>query len=151
MKVALAQINPTVGDLEGNTTKIIGLVEEARSLGADLVAFPELAITGYPPEDLLFKPSFLQANMDAMHSVVAASRDIAVVVGFAEAGSDIYNAAARAFQSNLETDGSAFCLAVQPLPCSPLKSICHEIVAGAVEGSFASWHELLYAFRARHL
>jgi len=100
-RLALAQINPTVGDLEGNTTKIIGLVEEARSLGADLVAFPELAITGYPPEDLLFKPSFLQANMDAMHSVVAASRDIAVVVGFAEAGSDIYNAAAVGYQGEL--------------------------------------------------
>ena len=100
-RLALAQINPTVGDLEGNTTKIIGLVEEARSLGADLVAFPELAIPGYPPEDLLFKPSFLQANMEAMRRVVAASTDIAVVVGFAEADSDIYNAAAIGYQGEL--------------------------------------------------
>ena len=100
-RLALAQINPTVGDLEANTTKIIGLVEEARSLGADLVAFPELAIPGYPPEDLLFKPSFLQANMEAMRRVVASSVDIAVVVGFAEADSDIYNAAAVGYQGEL--------------------------------------------------
>ena len=100
-RLALAQINPTVGDLEGNTTKIIGLIEEAESLGADLVAFPEMAIPGYPPEDLLFKPSFLEANMEAMRRVVAASTDMAVVVGFAEAGSDIYNAAAIGYRGEL--------------------------------------------------
>jgi NAD+ synthase (glutamine-hydrolysing) len=62
MRVALAQINSTVGDLDGNTRKILEWIERAREAGADLVAFPELAVTGYPPEDLLLKPDFLRAN-----------------------------------------------------------------------------------------
>ena len=98
-RLALAQINTTVGDIEGNTARIIEYVERARELGADLVAFPELAITGYPPEDLLFKTSFLQANVEAMRRVVAAARGLAVVVGYVEVGDsatgvDIANAAA---------------------------------------------------------
>ena len=71
-RLALAQLNTTVGDIEGNTARIIEYVERAREAGADLVAFPELAITGYPPEDLLFKTSFLQDNVAAMRRVVAA-------------------------------------------------------------------------------
>ena len=59
LRLALAQFNPTVGDIPGNTSRIIELIEEARARHADVVAFPELAVTGYPPEDLLFKPSFL--------------------------------------------------------------------------------------------
>jgi NAD+ synthase (glutamine-hydrolysing) len=93
-RLALAQINPTVGDIPGNTAKIIEYVKRARKAQADLVAFPELAITGYPPEDLLFKPSFLQANLEAMERVVAAARGIAVVVGYVQRGPDIANAAA---------------------------------------------------------
>ena len=100
-RLALAQINTTVGDIEGNTALIIEYLERAREFGADLVAFPELAITGYPPEDLLFKTSFLEANEEAMRRVVAAARGIAVVVGYVEAGdsdtgngTDIANAAA---------------------------------------------------------
>ena len=100
-RLALAQINPTVGDLDGNAGKIIRLIEEARAQGADLVAFPEMAIPGYPAEDLLFKPSFIQANLKAMRRVVAASTDIAVAVGFADADSDIYNACAVAYQGEL--------------------------------------------------
>ena len=100
-RLALAQMNPTVGDLEGNVSKIILLMEEARALGADLVAFPEMAIPGYPAEDLLFKPSFIQDNLKAMRRVVAASGDIAVVVGFVDADSDIYNAAAVAYRGEL--------------------------------------------------
>ena len=100
-RIALAQINPTVGDLDGNTRKIIGFTEEARSLGADLVAFPEMAIPGYPAEDLLFKPSFIRDNIEALHRVVEASGDIAVVVGFVDADSDIYNAAAVAYRGEL--------------------------------------------------
>ena len=100
-RLALAQINPTVGDLEGNSRKIIRLVEETRGLGADLIAFPEMAITGYPAEDLLFKPSFIQANLDAMREVVAASGDTAVVVGFVDSDLDIYNACAIAYQGKL--------------------------------------------------
>ncbi|MBM3944231.1 MAG: NAD+ synthase, partial [SAR202 cluster bacterium] len=61
-RLAMAQVNVTVGDLDGNTDKIIAYVEQARSLGADLVAFPELAIPGYPPEDLVFKTQFIADN-----------------------------------------------------------------------------------------
>jgi NAD+ synthase (glutamine-hydrolysing) len=93
-RLALAQIDPTVGDIPGNTAKIIEYIERAREAQADLVAFPELAITGYPPEDLLFKPSFLQANAEAMEQVVAAAQGIAVVVGYVQRGPDIANAAA---------------------------------------------------------
>jgi NAD+ synthase (glutamine-hydrolysing) len=100
-RLALAQINSTVGDIPGNTAKIIEYVERARDAQADLVAFPELAITGYPPEDLLFKTSFLQANVAAMHQVVAAARDIAVVVGYVHMGSDITNAAAIGYDGRL--------------------------------------------------
>ncbi|HEX9016910.1 MAG TPA: nitrilase-related carbon-nitrogen hydrolase, partial [Chloroflexota bacterium] len=94
LRVALAQINSTVGDLEGNTAKIIGYVRRARDAGADLVAFPELAVTGYPPEDLLLKPSFLKANTAALHRIVDASRGITVVTGFVDVDDDIFNAAA---------------------------------------------------------
>ena len=105
-RLALAQLNTTVGDIDGNTARIIEYVERARECRADLVAFPELAITGYPPEDLLFKTSFLQANEDAMQRVVAAARDIAVVVGYVEVsdsatGADIANAAAVGYDGQL--------------------------------------------------
>ncbi len=93
-RLALAQINTTVGDIPGNTAKIIEYIDRAREAGADLVAFPELVITGYPPEDLLFKTSFLEANEAAMREIVAASQGIAVVVGYVETGPDIANAAA---------------------------------------------------------
>jgi NAD+ synthase (glutamine-hydrolysing) len=101
LRLAMAQINPTVGDLEGNTGKIIEYIDEARSLQADLIAFPEMAIPGYPPEDLLFKRQFIQANMDKMREVVRASAGICVVVGFVDAGADIHNAAALACDGEL--------------------------------------------------
>lgn len=94
LRLALAQTNPTVGDLDGNTSSIIEFIDQARLAKADLVAFPELAITGYPPEDLLFKPQFIQDNIDRMHQIVKATTNISVVVGFVDAKSDIYNAAA---------------------------------------------------------
>ena len=97
----MAQMNPTVGDLEGNTSKILHFMEEARSQSADLVAFPELAIPGYSPEDLLFKPQFIRDNRRHLEQVVAASKGIAVVVGFVDADSDIYNAAAVAYDGKL--------------------------------------------------
>ncbi len=93
-RIALAQTNPTVGDLDGNTSRIVEDIGRARDLGADLVAFPELAIPGYPPEDLLFKPQFIQENIGKLGEVASASRDIAVVVGFTDANSYVYNAAA---------------------------------------------------------
>lgn len=94
LRLGLAQINPTVGDLDGNANKIIEYIEQARDGGADLVSFPELAITGYPPEDLLLRPSFLAQNRAALRKVIAASRGLAVVVGFVDQQGDIFNAAA---------------------------------------------------------
>jgi len=93
-RIALAQINTIVGDLDGNTAKILEHIERARSLGADLVAFPELAITGYPPQDLLLKPKFVQDNLQRLSRIVDASKGIAVVVGFVDMREDLYNAAA---------------------------------------------------------
>ena len=100
-RLALAQINPTVGDIPGNTARILYYLEQARQAEADLVAFPEMAISGYPPEDLLFKTSFLQDNVSAMNQVVAASQDIAVVVGYVHVGTDISNAAALGYDGEL--------------------------------------------------
>ncbi|MGH7275397.1 MAG: NAD+ synthase [Candidatus Rokuibacteriota bacterium] len=93
-RVGLAQINATVGDFEGNVRKIVEGIERARSLGCALVAFPELALTGYPPEDLLFKPAFIEANLRALDEVTRASRGLTVVVGFVDKRDDIFNAAA---------------------------------------------------------
>ncbi len=83
-RVALAQVNPTVGDIEGNARLIIDHIKRARDAQADLVAFPELCITGYPPEDLLYKDSFLAAADDALKEIVDASAGITVVVGIPE-------------------------------------------------------------------
>jgi len=94
LRMALAQINTTVGDLEGNVDKIVAAVQRAREAGVDLIAFPELAITGYPPEDLLLKPSFVEANRAALMDVAAATHGLTAVVGFADAEQDVYNAAA---------------------------------------------------------
>jgi NAD+ synthase (glutamine-hydrolysing) len=102
LRVALAQMNTTVGDLEQNTSRIIEWIDRARQAGADMVAFPELAITGYPPEDLLLKPSFIHDNRRSLDRVVAASQDIAVVVGFVDLDMDkIYNAAGLAYGGRL--------------------------------------------------
>ena len=88
-RLAMAQINPTVGDLDGNTRKIVEYIDQARALQADLVAFPELAVTGYPPEDLLFKSQFVRANIARMKEIAAESRGIAVVVGFVDADPEL--------------------------------------------------------------
>ena len=102
IRLALAQINPTVGDLPGNTARMLDYLQQAREAGADLVAFPELATTGYPPEDLLFKQSFVDANVDAMREVVAASSGIAVVLGYVQPReTGIANSAAFGFDGQL--------------------------------------------------
>ena len=101
-RLALAQINPTVGDLKGNTRKILKFIDAAKAQGADLVAFPELAVTGYPPEDLLFKPQFVRDNIAQLQRIVEHAREIAVVVGFVDSGEDIYNAAAVAWDGRLQ-------------------------------------------------
>jgi NAD+ synthase (glutamine-hydrolysing) len=93
-RLAMAQMNTTVGDLDGNAERIIASIREAGSLGADLVAFPELALPGYPPEDLLLKPQFIRENQERLRQIAAECADIAAVVGFIDSDSDIYNAAA---------------------------------------------------------
>jgi NAD+ synthase (glutamine-hydrolysing) len=94
LRVALGQINPTVGDFEGNVRKVVDGLARARALGARLVAFPELALPGYPPEDLLFKPAFIEANLRALEDVARASRGLTAIVGFVDRRDDIFNAAA---------------------------------------------------------
>jgi NAD+ synthase (glutamine-hydrolysing) len=94
IRLALAQINTTVGAFADNTAKIIAHIERARAAGADLVAFPELAVPGYPPEDLLLKPQFIAANLQALQQIIAASQDIVTIVGFVDKTADIHNAAA---------------------------------------------------------
>ncbi len=94
MRVALCQLNPVVGDLEGNADAIVAALREAEAAGCDLAVFGELAITGYPPEDLLLKPRFVRDNRAALERVAAATAACAAVVGFVDADRDLYNAAA---------------------------------------------------------
>lgn len=101
IRLALAQINVTVGDLAGNREKILDHVHRARDLGAHVVVFPELAIPGYPPEDLLFKPRFIQSNLDVLNELVRATQGIAAIFGFVDRHDDIYNAAAIACDGRL--------------------------------------------------
>ena len=90
----MAQMNATVGDFDGNAARIVGMAQSAREVGADLVAFPELALPGYPPEDLLLKPQFIRENRRRLDALAAECAGIAAVVGFVDSDSDIYNAAA---------------------------------------------------------
>jgi NAD+ synthase (glutamine-hydrolysing) len=94
IRVGLAQVNTTVGDFAGNQRKILRTIEQAAASGVDLLTFPELAVCGYPPEDLLFKPQFIAENLRALEKITAASRGLTVIVGFVDADRDIYNAAA---------------------------------------------------------
>src|SRR3990170_731005 len=97
LRVGLAQINTTVGDLEGNVAKVLEYARRAAGLGCDVVAFPELAVTGYPPEDLLLRRSFIVDNLEALQRIVEASAGLGaptLVVGFVDDNGDIYNAAA---------------------------------------------------------
>ena len=101
LRVALAQTNSTVGDLTGNAAKILHYMEKAKALGADLVAFPELALTGYPPEDLLLKPQFVAESKATLHKLVKATQGITAIIGFVDSDTDIYNAAAIASNGSL--------------------------------------------------
>ncbi|MDD5288049.1 MAG: NAD+ synthase [Dehalococcoidales bacterium] len=94
LRIAMAQINTTVGDFNGNVKKIRGAIDTARAEGAELVTLPELAVCGYPPEDLLFKPQFIQANLQSVQQIAEATKGITAIVGFVDADGDIYNAAA---------------------------------------------------------
>ena len=102
LRVALAQMNTVVGDLTGNVERILQFMARAREAGADVVAFPEMAITGYPAEDLLFRTAFLRDNVKAMHQAVAGSQGLTAVVGYAHVEDGrIYNAAAIAHDGRL--------------------------------------------------
>jgi len=101
IRVGIAQINSTVGDLSGNTKKIVQFIDQAKSLGVDLLTFPELAITGYPPEDLLLKPHFIRQNRGSLNKIIEHCSDIAVVVGFVDSDGAIYNAAAALYNKKL--------------------------------------------------
>src|SRR3954470_23587322 len=94
MRLALAQINTVVGDLDGNRKLILGGLDEAREAGAELVLFPELAVTGYPPEDLLLRPGFIRAAAASLHEIAAETKDVVAVVGFPHFDKDLFNACA---------------------------------------------------------
>src|ERR1700758_1101701 len=103
LRLAMAQINVVVGDIEGNANKIVAWMDRARDTSADVVTFPELALTGYPPEDLLLKPQFIDANLAALDKVVSRTRDITAIIGFVDRKDDIFNAAAIAQNGKLVT------------------------------------------------
>src|SRR3712207_1000037 len=94
VRIALAQVNVRVGDLEGNARKIVEYLERARDAGAELVLFPELALTGYPPEDLLLKEHFLRDAREALGHVATAAEGIVALVGYPERADDAHNALA---------------------------------------------------------
>lgn len=94
IRIALAQINPIVGDLDGNTKKICAYISKASKVRADMVVFPELALCGYPPEDLLLKPKFIEDNLKKISQIKECVKDIVVILGFVDkSGGQIYNAA----------------------------------------------------------
>lgn len=101
LRLALAQINSTVGDIGGNAAKILDYARNAASQGAEIVAFPELALTGYPPEDLLLKPSFIRANLEALQDLAGSLPEIVAIVGFVDRVDDIFNAAAILYQGRV--------------------------------------------------
>ena len=99
MKIALAQINTTVGDITGNRERVFGAMEKAKALGAAIVALPELCLTGYPPRDLLGLHGFVESNQKALQEIASRSDEMGVVVGFVDRnlnteGRDFHNAAA---------------------------------------------------------
>ena len=103
LRIAQAQINPTVGDISANLQLILDYAHQASRAGAHLVTFPEMAITGYPPEDLLLKPRFIADSMDAVHELASLCPDINLMVGFVDADPEgaVYNAAAVISQGRL--------------------------------------------------
>jgi NAD+ synthase (glutamine-hydrolysing) len=94
LRLALAQINPVVGDLDGNRDLILDRLQDARGKGVDLAVFPELAVTGYPPEDLLLRPGFIRAAARTLDQIAAQTHDLVALVGFPHFESDLYNACA---------------------------------------------------------
>ena len=101
LRIALAQINTTVGDLQGNAAKIQQNLVQAKEHQANLVLFPELALAGYPPEDLLLKPGFAAANRQALQSLLPHTQGLTAIVGFVDRLDDVYNAAAVLHEGEL--------------------------------------------------
>jgi NAD+ synthase (glutamine-hydrolysing) len=102
MRIALAQVNPTVGDIHGNESKIRAQLARARDAAAQLVLFPELAVTGYPPEDLLLKEHFLADARAAVTRIAGDAQGLVAIVGFPERAADVYNAAAVCADGGLQ-------------------------------------------------
>ncbi|HZQ63998.1 MAG TPA: nitrilase-related carbon-nitrogen hydrolase, partial [Gaiellaceae bacterium] len=94
MRLALAQIDTVVGDLDGNRERILGRLAEARESGADVVLFPELAVTSYPPEDLLLRPGFIRAAQRSLERIAAETTGLVALVGAPHFDGDLYNACA---------------------------------------------------------
>jgi NAD+ synthase (glutamine-hydrolysing) len=101
LRIGLCQINTIVGDIEGNTKKILDYIAKGKKMGADLLAFPEMAVTGYPPEDLLLMPKFIEANLKAIRTIAKATSSMTAVVGFVNKDGDIYNSAALLHNGSL--------------------------------------------------
>jgi NAD+ synthase (glutamine-hydrolysing) len=103
VRLALAQIDTVVGDLDGNRGRILARLEEAREADADLVLFPELAVTGYPPEDLLLRPSFLKTAARTLEEIASATSGIAALVGTPHLDRDLFNACAVCVDGEVKT------------------------------------------------
>ena len=103
VKIVIAQINTTVGDLKGNKEKILFCLKKADREKADLIVFPELTITGYPPEDLLLNPHFVKENIKCLREITKEVKDMVVVIGFVdEVNGSIYNSAAIIHNKKIE-------------------------------------------------
>jgi NAD+ synthase (glutamine-hydrolysing) len=102
MRIALAQIDTVVGDLDGNRERILAHLSEAKAANADLALFPELAVTGYPPEDLLLRPSFLAAARESLDAIAAEATGITALVGFPHLDRDLFNACAVCANGRVE-------------------------------------------------
>ena len=103
LKLACAQVNVSVGAIEQNADRCYSVIEEARQLGVDILLFPELALTGYPPEDLLLQPQFIEDNLVALRKIATmVADDIVVVVGFVRRGDDLHNSIAVLFDHQVQ-------------------------------------------------
>ncbi len=101
LRLALAQINTTVGDFKVNAKKIVKYIKLAQSKSADIVAFPELCLTGYPPEDLLMKPQFISDNINVLNDIKQHVKGLVAIVGYVDRNDDIYNAAAIIYEKEI--------------------------------------------------
>ena len=102
LRIGLCQINTTVGDIEGNTKKILDYIAKGKKMGADLLVFPEMAVTGYPPEDLLLMPKFIDANLKAIKTIAKSTSSVTAIVGFVNKDGDIFNSAALLHDGKLK-------------------------------------------------